>query len=240
MNTMAIRDLIILSAGVGIGAGVTNKIMKAKYEKMMQVEVKGVKEYYEAKHSNDETTADELQPVRKPIKKEGNVTEYNNAIKQYNAPRKTMDGRLPEHNDSPPEDEAMDESMENSYNEQMGRKYELSEVYGEPFVISLQEFTEEMQQFDKLSISYYEGDDTVVDEDEEIIEEPHELLGDGALNCFGEGSEDPDIVYVRNAKLAIDYEVIRSPRTYASTLEPVSTSSPVRRGVTDDDNSEVW
>jgi hypothetical protein len=105
-----------------------------------------------------------------------------------------------------------------------------------PYIITLEQL-EEKEHYDKLSISYYEDDDTLVDENEEVIADPVSIVGNDALNNFGEGSDDPEIVYVRNEKLETDYEVIRLSKSYAITvlgIEPEEGERrKIRRGVVD-------
>lgn len=72
--------------------------------------------------------------------------------------------------------------------------------------------------YEKTTISYYQGDNIMIDEDGELIEgdDHHLLIGDG-LSHFGGVSADPDVVYVRNNDIGKDYEVVRfyenSPET---------------------------
>lgn len=85
------------------------------------------------------------------------------------------------------------------------------------YVITTEEFSEGRTDHDKLTITFYEDDGVLADENEEIIEDPYSLIGD-ALERFGEGSEDAEIVYVRNERIAVDYEVVRLSKSYAETV----------------------
>ena len=82
-----------------------------------------------------------------------------------------------------------------------------------PFVISIDEFTNDRQDLEKLSLYYWDTDDTLSDDGEEIIPDIGNIIGD-ALTRFGEDSNDPDIVYVRNEVLGCDYEVVRKYESY--------------------------
>jgi len=75
-------------------------------------------------------------------------------------------------------------------------------------IISLHEWTENTH-FDKETITYYEDDTTYCDVGDEIISDPNGMFGPNAHLHFGEGSEDPDIVYIRNEKVDTDYEISR-------------------------------
>lgn len=88
-----------------------------------------------------------------------------------------------------------------------------------PYVISPEEFGE-MDGYTKISLTYFEEDDILSDENGVIIDDPDEIVGD-ALNHFGEYEEDS--VFVRSDPKRCDYEVLKDLRSYAefrSTLPP--------------------
>lgn len=101
-----------------------------------------------------------------------------------------------------------------------------------PYVIDFEEFCEEYENHDKVTLTYYEGDDTLADETEEIIADVSETIGDEALKCFGQGSDDPDVVYVRNERLGIDYEVVRQGNKYSDLCD--ETNVPTNPSVEDE------
>lgn len=95
----------------------------------------------------------------------------------------------------------------------------------EPYVMSQEQFQEEMPEFDKISLWYYVVDETVADEDDTVIEDIDGVLGGDSLSTFGdEDNEDPDVIYVRNEKLRIDYEITRIYSSYSETVgEPLDS-----------------
>ena len=76
-----------------------------------------------------------------------------------------------------------------------------------PYVISFDEFELEGQDFDKVSLEYYEEDDVVLDNSVEPMTDVDELIGEHNLKKFGYGSKDPRIVYIRNEYFETDWEV---------------------------------
>lgn len=92
------------------------------------------------------------------------------------------------------------------------------EELGEPYVISKDSFENEYQDFAKESLVYFEDDDVLSDDKDEIIQEREKVIGTEALNSFGEGSDDEDIVYVRNLALSIDYEVVQEHQSYKENV----------------------
>lgn len=81
-----------------------------------------------------------------------------------------------------------------------------------PYIIDEDEFAEDII-FEKVTITYYEGDDTLCDTDESIMK-IEDIIGREALD---EGFID-DILYVRNEKLGIDYEVVREQGAYSEIV----------------------
>ena len=83
-----------------------------------------------------------------------------------------------------------------------------------PYVIDIEEFSDGEVTFDKITVYYYEFDNILIEAENEAPEDIDATIGWGSLDEFGNGSVNPDIVYVRNEKLSIDYEVIRLKESY--------------------------
>lgn len=91
---------------------------------------------------------------------------------------------------------------------------ELRKEMGEPYVIALAEFATDEQQYAKETLTYYLGDNVLVDDAERPIDDVEGTVGEINLEHFGHGSEDDDIVYVRNDKRDIDFEIVRVDKSY--------------------------
>lgn len=110
--------------------------------------------------------------------------------------------------------------------------------YSGPYVILIDDYTDHCQDYEKLSLYYWDEDDTLSDDKEDIIPNVEDLIGDG-LTRFGEGSMDPDIVYVRNDKLGCDYEVVRYHKSYQEEvygIPPENNGSNKKRRMNDGEN----
>lgn len=212
-----IKNVLIFVVGAGIGSAATYKILRDKYALIAQEEIDSVKENF-AKRFNDEADEYVLQLYNDMYKEVKETIEEEEAEKTIadEEPKKNLVyrrtlGRVdyskidPAENMSPPEDEPGVEAYA-EYDDQ------------EPYVISIDEFGEEMVHFDKLTIYYYEEDDTLADEQEEIIDDPNAIVGDESLTRFGDKSDDSDIVYVRNERISVDYEVIRLHKSYQESV----------------------
>lgn len=81
-----------------------------------------------------------------------------------------------------------------------------------PHLITLSEFYNERPEYDKITIDWYEEDNTYLDENEEIIADIQSYVGTNAAALFGKNTgeqDDPDIRFVRNEQYGSDYEIVR-------------------------------
>ena len=104
-----------------------------------------------------------------------------------------------------------------------------------PYVITSEQFSESLSDnynHDKITIYYYEEDDILVDEQEDPITDISSIIGDVALLNFGLNSNDPDIVFVRNEKISIDFEIIRYHKSYQETVLGFIDKPNIKRRIT--------
>lgn len=83
-----------------------------------------------------------------------------------------------------------------------------------PFIISQDEFFEGEKEYEQTSLTYYEGDDTLVDDHDQPVPDSDATVGDDNLMRFGHGSKDPNTLYVRNDRLELDFEIALSKGKY--------------------------
>lgn len=109
-----------------------------------------------------------------------------------------------------------------------------------PFVVSLDEFYENEPEHTQHTVTYYEGDEVLADERDQVIEDIT-LVGKANLT-FGYLSNDPNVVYVRNNQKKMDFEIAKSEGKYAHEVlgfehsdEPFDRRRRVRRFRGDDE-----
>lgn len=90
------------------------------------------------------------------------------------------------------------------------------------YTISDLDFNTGAPDHDKITITYYEGDDTLADEREEIIPDINYTVGEDTLSKFGYLEHDPDVIYVRNNRISVDFEIIRDYGSYEETVMGVT------------------
>lgn len=211
MNNM-IKYTLVFAAGVGVGAGTTYLYIKDKFEKIANEEIASVR---------DNAARERIINVVTPSIREGNVNEdikrRINLVDMHREISRKYGG------DSIPDNAAVDPA-ELEYPREEEEEYHDSERktmnanksdYPDPYIISLEEFTEGEEHYDKVTLYFYDVDEALAEEDETLIDDPEAIVGANNLTAFGDMSDgDPDTIYVRNERFAIDYEIIRLPKSY--------------------------
>jgi hypothetical protein len=110
---------------------------------------------------------------------------------------------------------------------------------GKPFVIHLDEYGE--GGFDPAFYTFYDDDKILADEHDEVVDDVENLVGYENLEKFGHGSDNANVVMIRNVHLNLDIEVTRSHGSYgedvAGFLQHSHKDEPIprrRRGFDDD------
>lgn len=108
-----------------------------------------------------------------------------------------------------------------------------------PYTISFEEFNENNVGHEQTTMTYYAQDETLADSQDKPVDNIDYVIGEDNLNRFGDGSLDPNVVYIRNEKIDMDFEITRSNGSYQSEVlnvdpEPASlqhsrTRRPNRR-----------
>lgn len=132
--------------------------------------------------------------------------------------------------DTPEEAFAREDIVQNIFNtSQEAMKQEIieSRTPHAPYVIAIEEYMEGKDDFEQSVFTYYEGDNTVTDEQDSIMPDFEEVLGAKNLSLFGHESQDENVVYIRNEKLSMDFEILRVADSYAEL-----------HGISDDDYTD--
>lgn len=81
-----------------------------------------------------------------------------------------------------------------------------------PYVISPDEFGA-TDNYTQISLVYYDGDEVLADEEDEIVEDIAGTVGENFAEHFGEYEDDS--VFIRNDRLRCDYEICKDNRSFA-------------------------
>lgn len=82
-----------------------------------------------------------------------------------------------------------------------------------PYVISEEEFLKNDSNYDQVALTYFEEDDVLVDEGDDLVPDS-DIVGEDNLMRFGQGTKDKNGLFVRNEELETDFEIKRSNGSY--------------------------
>ena len=101
-----------------------------------------------------------------------------------------------------------------------------------PYIISVDEFFQDEEDYEKLTITYFKKDDTLVDERNSPIADVEGTAGLKFAENFGSKSNDANIVYIRNRRLSADFEIVLDKSSFTETILGIKdedTKKPVKR-----------
>lgn len=216
MNRNMLCKIFLFTVGAAIGSAVTWKLVKTKYEQIAQEEIDSVKEEYanlmqsmkdklkgSVVKNDEEDVEDDDEDY--PDDDDRELTEKEQAqIDYYKLTSKYRSKDAAEENNE--EGDNGDEDEE-----------EVPYING-PYVISADDFNSSPPGYNAQPLDYFA--DGILADSWGVQLDIEETIGEDSLDHFGEDQDD--ILYVRNERNEIDYEVTRDPRTYG---EAVRTST---------------
>lgn len=212
--------ILVITAAVGAAAGgfatykFTRKKIRARYEELAQKEIEEARNYYRTLGKEDfKTPADAVDAlVPGPEQLNIKVTELG-----YNEPEKVMGAEASEVD--PDAEELHNIFTDAEVQVEFDLEAELLKRTEEaPYVISVQEYMEGEKGYEQETLTYFEGDDVLADSRDNMIEEVEATVGHDNLERFGHGSNDKNLVYIRNDRQELDMEIIRSQGDFAKEV----------------------
>lgn len=96
----------------------------------------------------------------------------------------------------------------------------------DPRIITENEFNDHCG-YEQTSLYYYAGDGTLVDDDNTIIAdgEIDDIVGKANLDVFARMSDDKNLIFVRNEKRQMEYEILRDHSAYGETVAGFTSGS---------------
>lgn len=192
---------------VGFGAGLfTGKMMyKTYYEKIARDEIDNVKEVFKNRRR--------MHVVRNENENGMSDKEYKDRVERTNnnpLTRSSLDCNPYEQakrnynlvRDEPPSEEGPPEKEEKN----------------EPYIIDGDQFADEFDHHEKECLHYYMVDDVLCSENEEIVS-IEDTVGYDAISVL----DTQTTAWVRNERLAVDYEIIAVKDSYAKSVHGIGT-----------------
>ena len=188
------KGLLIFAAGLAVGAVAGAVLVKNKVLADAKAEIDEVRKYYRESRGVVEEV-EEKEEVKEVEKKEYELKD----IQIKDEPKIGL----------------------TNYNQitkmYMSKDEFQTPMYDDPFVIDPSEFGEN-PEYDTETLTYF-ADGVLVDDVDDVIDEPDIVVGLENLKIFEEFGATT--VYVRNDIYKTDYEIIRDDWNYSDLKEPV-------------------
>lgn len=195
-------NILVFTVGAAVGSAVTWRLVKNKYEQIANEEIASVKEEY----------ADLLGRMKKKLQEDRNCensTDAENDIYTDDYDQAEYDELASIYRSSDEDDEEDSEE---------GGKWDLDEdevpYMNAPYVITPDDFSSSPPGYNAQPLTYFA--DGILADDWGVALDLDETIGEDSIEHFGEYVDD--VVYVRDERLEIDYEVTKDPRTYKESL----------------------
>lgn len=211
-TTSGILKLVV--GGALIGASLTyvlaEKKINAKYRAIAESEIESVKDSYNLLHKqgpySDPKKAFEAMKTRvNELESYDGLLDENGYFKEEvldAAEEESTPSRKPGTPDGRPDPEEVVKAIKD---DRVPPRHEGTDT---PYVIAVEEFFQDNPEYSKITVSYYEYDNTLASEDESIVRDHEKLLGGDFHNYIGWKADSDHVVYVRNERISSDFEVL--------------------------------
>ena len=190
------KGLFIFAAGVVAGAVAGAYLVKDKIMADAKQEIEEVREYYKSKKESKKEETVEEQPVEE-VKEEKEEKEYKSIVENSGYVNYNKPEQIAQH----------------------------SVLEDEPYSIDPEEFGDkEDEGWDTMVLTYF-ADGVLIDDADEIVEQPDVVVGLDNLKIFEE-FPDATCVYVRNETWRTDFEILRDDWKWSDLQEPQVEKKP--------------
>ena len=193
------KNLLCFVAGAAIGSVITWKLIEKKYKDLADEEIESVIETF--KNRKPRITKDEVKETVEKV------------INKCKEPKEIVEDIVTAEKYSIENEEEIDEDDESNYTIDVDPGVEVIA----PYVITPEQFGE-YSEYGTKTLTYY-ADNVLTDEIDNPItsEEMETMIGPDALDHFGEYEDDS--VYIRDEMNEMDYEILKSEKTFSEIQE---------------------
>lgn len=203
-------NVFLFTAGAAVGSLVTWKVLKTRYEQIVQEEIASVKETWARmmREENDEAAqTDDGDRDDEEDEDDSDEEEFENDEPEYDP------ATVIAYHEIASMYKQSGDKTENSGEGDGDQEAEVPYING-PVLILPEDFGNGDYEHDLYCLTYYA--DGVLADDWFKKYDVDETIGEDSVEHFGEYAED--IIHVRNERLNADYEVVRDPRNYADII----------------------
>lgn len=197
VNNELVTRLALALISAGVGAAIAWYVAKEKYHREAVEQVQEVKDYYKERAAIDILDSDDVEVEGDDPEVEVEEAEEEEVFPDSEEYKKNLEvyGRSNIAADHP------DDMPQTPYNKKFTRPS------GDPiYLIPREVFYSDEDNFEKETLTWYAGDDVMVDFYEEVMTDYQGTVGDSFQDAFVKNGPTRD-AWVRNERLQVDYEI---------------------------------
>lgn len=226
---------VAMAAGGAVGYFVAQKQLTIKYEEIAKKEIAEAKDFYRVLYKRDgfetpQAAAEKLAPEQKENEYSSDprvaaaaakvLTEYGGHFPGTKPPLESLSNTHKVEETTISRNVFIQAEIEEQNLTDEDWKQELMNRTEEaPYVLSKEEFMLNDSDYTQVTLTYYKGDETLADDQDNRIDTPDEVVGLYNLNRFGHWSSDPRIVYIRNDVRDLEAEIILHDDKYSAVVQ---------------------
>lgn len=228
-RTLILSTTSAFVIGSALSFVITHKVMTTKFDRLLDEEIKEAKLYYSQLYKVDEFSDPEVLAQKYLEEKsdgedadealgdsvetaEGILTNYSSKFTKF-----AEDSGRPERAEAIVRNIFDRQSLgEFNYDNEVAKRSR-----DHPYIITHIEFMQNDFEYDQDTLTYYEGDKVLSESNDEEVKHVDEMVGQTNLERFGQGSNDVNVVYIRNEKTRMEYEILHSSGTYAKEVHGI-------------------
>lgn len=215
---MSRQRILIVAAVLGIsglnfaaGFYTAKHILKDQYEELSKEEIADAKLYYSRLHKKGEFSD--------PVELANRAAEVSDLIAAETITKVLRYVPGVENNVTVVEEDEVDLTTSQMITDaELVREIEIAAEHGHPYLISKEEYLTNATEYEQITLTYFEEDDLLVDENDLPIEYIPDTIGIETTNRFGIMSGDHNIVYIRSDRKCVEYEIVRNKGNYAKEV----------------------
>lgn len=229
--------------GIGVGGGAVYAFLNKKYGQALNEAIDNVSEEIRrdyAKFYKDWQPKPSLEEALSTIE-ENEVSAAQRLVTQAKAEREEILNDEFYNGKSEDVEEPVVTETRNIFDDEREEKikYLSTPDPAKPYLITAEEYEDPYENYGKLSLTWFEEDDIIIEEGSENIIDNTELIGSEVLEAFGHDPRDKDMIHVRNVNYEADLEVTRDRRSYAEVIAgvaPYDDEEPRKKPRREDDD----
>lgn len=222
---LVVASIISATAGGVVGTVITKRVLNESYSEILAIEIDEAKRFYDGLHKRGvfetpESTVAAAEATRALVEYQGQDPDEEEET--HIIPVEVVEA-IPEEIE---EENIFDSQTTSTFNYES----ELAKrTPGQPYVITDAEYLQNESGYEQVTLTYYAGDNVLADDRDQMVENVSRIVGDENLNRFGHGSNDSRVVYVRNDKMSVDYEILLHDGDYSVVVHGYTPDEPRRK-----------